>query len=112
MRIATALAALAMLTAPLPAKAGTIVITVTTASGVCATPCTKTYTDTDANLAKVIPAYQSGCNTSINGTCTSLQVLKFWFDGVIKEVVANVAAFDKNNLANTATGAYVPINPN
>ncbi len=92
------------------AHAGTIVITVTTATGVCSTPCSKTYTETDANLAKAIPAYQSSCNIKINGTCTNLQVLAHWFDQLVAKTVSDVQA---NQIAAQQQGLVppAPINP-
>jgi hypothetical protein len=94
-----------------PAKAGTITVTIVTASGVCSPSCTKTYTDTDANLARIIPAYQGACNIKLIGVCTPIQVLVSWFDGVIASVVSQVTTIEKNNLSNTATSGYTPINP-
>jgi hypothetical protein len=94
-----------------PVHAGTIVVTVTTASGVCSGGCTKTYTDTDANLAKIIPAYQQSCNTAINGTCTNLQVMQAWANWLVAQTVAFVTNYDKNNLQSAAVSGYTPINP-
>jgi hypothetical protein len=80
-----------------PAKAGTITVTIVTA--------------TDANLARIIPAYQGACNIKLIGVCTPIQVLVSWFDGVIASVVSQVTTIEKNNLSNTATSGYTPINP-
>lgn len=93
------------------ANAGTVTITVSTASGTCSTPCTKTYTDTDANLAKIITAYQAGCNASISGICTGPQVILFWSNSLMAATVATVTSNDKNNLINSAVSGYTPINP-
>jgi hypothetical protein len=100
-----------LLLASLPAQAGSITVTVQTASGTCSSGCTKTYTDTDANLAKIIPAWQAACNTSINGTCTNLQVMQAWANWVIAQTVAFVTNYDKNNLQSAAVSGYTPINP-
>lgn len=96
-----------------PALSGTITITVTTSSGTCSTPCTKTYTDTDGNLAKIVPAYQLSCNgkLGVGSTCTPTQVLAFWFDNFIAGTVSTVSSNEKNQLLNSAVGGYVPINP-
>lgn len=91
--------------------AGTVTMTVTTASGACSPSCTKTYTDTDANLSKIITTYQGQCNAKVGGTCTALQVVNFWFDSIVALTVSNVGGFEKGNLSNTATSGYVPINP-
>jgi hypothetical protein len=93
------------------ADAGTITVTIVTASGTCSPSCTKTYTDTDANLAKIVPAYQVLCNAKISGTCTNLQVLQYWFDQIIAGTVAQVTGNEKSALSNSAVSGYVPINP-
>lgn len=93
------------------AHAGTITMTVTTASGACQAGCSKTYTDTDANLAKIPTSLQASCNAVLGTTCTTAQVMSFWFDQTIAGVVSQVTGFDKANLASSATSGYVPINP-
>lgn len=93
------------------ARAGTIVMTVTTAAGACTTPCTKTYTDTDVNLAKIATTYQAACNSALSTVCTTPQVLSWWFDQIIAAAVANVSQFDKSALSNAAVAGYTPINP-
>src|ERR1700731_3524494 len=82
------------------AEAGTITMTVTTAVGACSTPCTKTYTDTDANLAKIATSYQAACNAALALTCTTQQILSWWFDQTIASAVVNVSQFDKSALSN------------
>jgi hypothetical protein len=94
-----------------PAQAGTVTITVVTASGTCSPSCTKTYTDTDANLARIVPAYQAICNAKLGSVCTPIQVLVSWFDGVIASTVSQVTTIEKNNLSTTAISGYAPINP-
>jgi hypothetical protein len=102
---------LLLLLLPVCAKAGTLVVTITTATGACATPCTKTYTDTDANLARIVPVYQAQCNAKIAGTCTTPQVLAFWFDSFIAGVIVAVQTFEQSAAAASAQAGYVPINP-
>jgi len=102
---------LGFLLLPAAAPAGTMVITITTATGACATPCTKTYTDTDANLARIPPAFQAQCNAKIAGTCTTAQVLSFWYDTIISAAVSAVSAFEQSAAATAAQSGYVAINP-
>jgi hypothetical protein len=56
---------------PAPAFAGSIAIQFTSGIG----SATKTYTVADADLQRLVTAYQSDCNVRINGTCTLGQVL-------------------------------------
>jgi hypothetical protein len=54
-----------------PAAAGSISLQFTATAG----SATKTYTVADADLNRLVAAYQQDCNTRINGTCTLNQVL-------------------------------------
>src|SRR4051812_21589889 len=83
------------------AQAGTITITITTAGAPCNNGlCTKTYTDTDANLAKIALAYAAGCQSQnlqpvgnppiqTPTACTTLQTLLYWFNGLMAGTAAN-----------------------
>lgn len=91
-----------------PAYAGTITITVTTAAAPCNTGnCTKTYNVPDADLAKVVTSYQFHCQVVGAPPCTTPQTIVFWFNSMIQDVVANVTAFYRQQAAT----AVVPINP-
>lgn len=96
----------------MPASAGTIAITITTAAGACAGgACTKTFTDTDANLAKILTAYAPGCQASNGGqACTTPQTIVFALNDI-----ANYIKTVTNNALNAAAAAAVvfptPINP-
>jgi hypothetical protein len=97
------------------ASAGTIAITVTAGTGVCAGGCTKSFTDTDANLAKIVPAYQAQCNISISLAgpplvCTPAQVVTYYFQWVINRTMDFVNTA-QNNAALAATVLPTPINP-
>lgn len=78
--------------------AGTITMSMVTASTPCnGGACTKSYTDTDANLIKIITTYAPLCKAqNLTGSpaaptdCTSMQTLQFVFDGVIAGIAANV----------------------
>ena len=93
-------------------SAGTITITITTAAGACtAGACAKTFTDTDANLAKILTAYAPGCQASNNNVaCTNAQVIVFALNDI-----ANYIKVTTNNAQNAAAAAAValptPINP-
>jgi hypothetical protein len=65
-RLALALALLSS-----PAFAGTITVSIA-APG---TNGTKAFAVSDADVARLVAAYQSPCNARINGTCTKTQVL-------------------------------------
>lgn len=95
----------------LAVQAGTINITVTTAGAPCSGGCVKSYTDTDANLGKIITAYQVACNAKNNGPCTSVQVLSFWADQMVAATVQAVTSNDQQALQSAATSGYTPINP-
>lgn len=99
---------IAMLSA---ANAGSIAITVTAGSGACAGGCTKNYTDTDANLGKIVSTYQIYCNAKLNAPCSPGQVITFWMDQLVANTVSDVTSFDKTSLQNAATSNYTPINP-
>jgi hypothetical protein len=106
---------LMLLCAVTPASAGTIAITVTTATGVCASGCTKSFTDTDANLAKIVPAYQAQCNVSISLAgpplvCTPAQVVTYYFQWVINRTIDFVNTA-QNNAALGAVILPTPIDP-
>jgi hypothetical protein len=100
------------------ADAGTITITVTRASGTCSTPCTKTYTDTDANLARLVPVFQASCNATLVQpappaspiTCTPVQILAYIFDNFIKSLILEVKEYDRN-VSFQAIVPPAPINP-
>lgn len=111
MPIPKSLAVALLLLAASTAHAGTITVTVVTAGSPCnAGACNKTFTDTDANLAKIVVAYQQGCNTSINGNCTALQVIKYWIDQVVAKTVQDVQADQVQKQLN-ALAPPTPINP-
>lgn len=75
------------------------------------TTATKTYTLPDAQLDRMIAAYQQGANTSINGTATRAQVLNYWSQVVIAAAVAQVQAFETQQATTTATSSVTPITP-
>lgn len=102
----------------LPASAGTVTVTVVTAAPPCNTgACTKTYTDTDANLGKIITAYAPLCmsqnlqgSPAIPTACTPLATLAWWFDSLIAGTVANVTS-SQQQTAIQALPPVTPINP-
>lgn len=75
------------------------------------TTLTKTYsTIPDANIDRIVAAYQSAANTSVNGTATRAQVLNYWVTQFITKTIADVAA-SESNAAEQALPAIAPINP-
>lgn len=114
------LLAAALFALALPAHAGTITITINTSVAPCngsPSACTKTYTDIDANLAKIATAYAPMCMAgNLVGTppvptaCTTAQTLTWWFNSLISGTVANVTNFFKAQ-QQAADPVIVPINP-
>lgn len=110
------LAAVALLALALPTRADTITVTITTQAALCSAGCTKTFSDAASGQpntlgTKIVSTFQSACNSSINGTCTALQVANFWVTSVRNSLVSNVSAADQASLQTTAVVGYVPINP-
>lgn len=113
MKRALIVALLASLVCP-QARADTLTITLTTPSGLCAAGCTRTFSD--ASTAKpntlqtnIIQVFQSGCNTSINGTCTAGQVLNYWAGTLRDSFVSQVNAYQLQLLQQGVQ--YTPIAP-
>lgn len=100
------------------AHAGTITVTIVTAGAPCnAGACTKTYTDSDANLAKIVVAYGPFCQASnlvgnppVPTACSSLQTLAFWFDSLIQGTKGNVTSYYTQD-AISKLAPVVPIDP-
>jgi len=98
------------------ARADSITVTITTNAALCSGGCSKTFTDaasTQPNTlgTKIVSTFQSACNSSINGTCTALQVANFWVTSVKASLVSNITVADQAALQNSAVAAYVPVNP-
>lgn len=71
---------------------------------------TKTYTISDADVQRIVNAYQSGANSGVNGTATRLQVLQFWIQSLVAETVTTVNIYAQN-AAVQALPPIVPVNP-
>lgn len=54
----------------------------------------KTYTLTDAEAARVVPAYQQGANIMVNGTATRTQVLRYMIQTWIDSMKSQVQSFE------------------
>jgi hypothetical protein len=111
-KIALSLLLLCALCAAVPSRADTITMTLTTASGLCSSGCTKVFSDVGSAQpntlgAKILSTYQAPCNASINGTCTNAQVLTFYATYLRNALVQAVTAADENALIN----GYTPVNP-
>jgi hypothetical protein len=88
----------------------TSVVTASVTSGLHSTV-TKTYTMTDAEWDRIVAAYQSDANVSINGVATYNQVLLYMFNTVlIATLTAKTKAFESAN-AIAALPPPTPINP-
>jgi len=85
------------------ANAATIAFTIT-ATG---TNATKTYTLTDAELLRIIAAYQIAANAAMNRPATRQEVLAYW----IRQIIAQTAAAVQSNDQQTAVDALPPITP-
>lgn len=70
----------------------------------------RTYSLSDADAARIPPAYQQGANISVNGTATRPQVLRYmiqtWIDGT-REKITNF----ETNSAVQSLPTVTPINP-
>ena len=86
---------------------GTIAFTVTDAIG----PASKTFTVPDAQLARMIVAYQSAANVAVNGTATRGQVLNYivrqWMDTTVQEV----KNYEAQLASSTAIAGVSPMTP-
>lgn len=100
------LLAVVLLLLPAPALAAndTISITLTTVAAGCSAGCTKTMNGpASVNLLPLITAaYQSACNASINGTCTTAQVINYWALQVGARLAADLYAAQVNSATATA----------
>lgn len=72
------------------------------------TTLTKTFTLPDAQIDRLVLAYQSAGNTAINGTATRAQVLNAWANSLMASTVQQVSSFEQ---AVAAALAAAPINP-
>lgn len=97
----------AMLLNVASANAGTITIQVVEGGQ---TNATKTFTILDADIDRLVAAYQSLANVSINGTATRAQVLNYVVTQWMQSGVATVTAFEAAK-AITALVPATPINP-
>lgn len=89
------------------AHAGSVTITVaqTTNPNV-----TKSYTIADADIDRIVSAYQTAANVSINGTATKAQVMLYLTNLWMGEITAAVKAYDMDK-ATKAIVAPTPVNP-
>lgn len=70
---------------------------------------TKTFTVPDAHIDRLVVAYQSAANTSINGSATRLQVLNYWANLLMSQTVSYVQSIETSNATTTAVATIVPI---
>lgn len=94
-----------------PAFAGSVGFTVTDAIDGTVS---KTYTQfTDANITNWIAAYQSPCNSSINGTCARPQVLNYIVSQVVAKWIADTNAYNATaaSVAATSTAPTITVAP-
>ncbi len=69
--------------------------------------CTVTITDNTGTLhTQAIATFQQPCNTSINGVCTSVQVLAYLKTSNINHLTADIAAYYQGV---AVSGATVPV---
>lgn len=66
----------------------------------------RTYTLSDAEIARIIVAYQRDANVSVNGTATRAQVLNYWMQQFIQGTISKVQSAETVPVA-----PPTPINP-
>lgn len=72
---------------------------------------TKVVTLTDAEIDRIVSAFQGPANISVNGTATRAQVLNYWItQTLLVSTVASVLSFEQQK-AIAALPVAVPINP-
>lgn len=74
------------------------------------TTASKTYTLTDAEVGRMIAAFQSDANVSVNGTATRAQVLAYAVDQMMQMVVSKVQQIEGDAIAK-AVAAPTPLKP-
>lgn len=96
----------------LPARAGTITISVTTGAGTSSFAATVA----DADLARMSAAYNAAlgqiCDNATPPVCrnrTAKEILQGWAQGLLSGTMANVASYEKGLAAATATATVQPI---
>jgi hypothetical protein len=75
------------------------------------TTATKTYTLPDANVDRLVLAYQQKGNVLINGAATRAQVLLAWATEMINNTIASVLNFESQNATSTALAGVSVITP-
>lgn len=76
------------------------------------TTATKTYAIPDAQIDRMVAAYQVAANASINGPATRAQVLNYIANQLIQgDIVQYVLSVENQNAAAAATSSVTPINP-
>lgn len=90
------------------AQAGTISIQVTETGQ---TTLTKTYSIPDAQIDRLVAAYQVAANASVNAPATRTQVLNYWASQLMQATVQYVQGIESQNATAAATATVTPINP-
>lgn len=108
------IASLVMLVFSAPAFAGGITIGAQSASP--AVNASKTYTVSDADMARFYAYVQSAYPTipcspqpCTPAAATRVQSLQMWADGIIAGTVANVKSYETNNAVTSAASGVSPI---
>jgi hypothetical protein len=70
---------------------------------------TRTKTVTDAHLTRLVAAYQSEANASVNGTATNAQVITYIWNQAVSGWVAKVKAYEDAQAVAAAVAAVTPI---
>lgn len=86
---------------------GSIAFSITDAIG----PANKSFTVPDAQLARMIVAYQSAANIAVNGTATRGQVLNYIATKWMSDTTAYVLLQESASAQTTAAASVTPITP-
>lgn len=89
-----------------PVMAGSLTFQIVATAGTV----TKTYVISDTDVQRIINAYQTAANVSVNGAASRNQVLQFWVQGFIAETIGTVNSVEQNS-AIQSLPPIAPINP-
>lgn len=70
----------------------------------------RTFTMSDADVDRLVAAYQARANVAVNGTASRTQVIMFWFSSVMDATKQSVASTERQN-AIDALPVTPPIDP-
>lgn len=70
---------------------------------------TRSKTVTDAHLTRLVAAYQTEANVSVNGTATNAQVITYIWEQAVAGWIAKVKQYEADQATQTAVAGVTPI---